>query len=246
MALTALTLEDPTLPAAAIIAVLESGRLFPPGASLVAGRIPDVATVVYPEEEVSLASASAKRRREFSAGRTVARRAIRALGIEVEAIPARADRSPVWPDGITASISHSGDICAAVAARKGVLLSIGLDVEITEPSGRGLARYIAGEEELCRASGALGEDGLALRVLFSAKEAFFKAWHPLFGTWLDFHDVRVGLGQGAQNGTDASALSFDAPNMSTVRPLNFQGRWQLVERAVLVGVTCSLSGSDTG
>ena len=30
-------------------------------------------------------------------------------------------------------------------------------------------------------------------MLFSAKETVYKVWHPVVGTWLDFHDARVTL-----------------------------------------------------
>lgn len=60
-----------------------------------AGHLP-----LYPEEEAVVARAVAKRRREFTAARSCARRAMEKLGVPAQAVPAgergpRAGR-PVW------------------------------------------------------------------------------------------------------------------------------------------------------
>ncbi|GAB3946415.1 hypothetical protein GCM10027614_39920 [Micromonospora vulcania] len=53
------------------------------------------------------------RRRDFTAGRVCARRAMADLGLPASAVPAAADRAPVWPAGVVGAITHTTGYCAA-------------------------------------------------------------------------------------------------------------------------------------
>lgn len=74
-----------------------------------------------------------RRRSEFLAGRAHARAALTELGVNDLELPAGPDRAPLWPDGVTGSITHaSKHECSYVAAAVGrseVLSGIGIDVE---------------------------------------------------------------------------------------------------------------------
>ncbi|MGN6423144.1 MAG: 4'-phosphopantetheinyl transferase family protein [Asticcacaulis sp.] len=222
----------------AVIAALESGALFPKEVVVAAGRIVEFQGPLFPEEELALRNASLKRRLEFAAGRHLARKAMTSFGVDNCAISMRADRTPVWPDGIAGSISHSGEVCAAVVTKKGDLMSIGLDVEFAPIEGEHLERYVSTSDELVLASEILKDDGLALRIIFSAKEAFFKAWYPIFGSFLDFHDVRVRFGSPAIDVACRRSLHFDLPNWRKPLQYRFDGRWEAVGGGVLAGVVC--------
>jgi len=67
-----------------------------------------------------------KRRREFAAGRAAARMALRQRGGPDVAIPAAADRAPVWPTGWQGSISHKDTLCAAIVTNAPVMLGLDL------------------------------------------------------------------------------------------------------------------------
>lgn len=152
-----------------------------------------------PGEEDAIARASASRRREFLAGRALARQAMRALDLAAEPIPAGSDRAPVWPAGMTGSISHCADWCVAAAARlDDGYLSIGLDIEPALPLDAGLI------DEVCTADerGWLGlqpaprRDVLA-RAIFSAKECAYKCQYPLSRALLDFQAMSIRLDHAA-------------------------------------------------
>lgn len=132
------------------------------------------------------------RRRDFTAGRVCARRALAALGLPAAPVPAAPDRSPIWPIGVVGAITHTHGYCAAAAARSGEIRSIGLDAERHRELNAGVRRMIClPEEEADLAGLPAGVSWPA--VLFSAKETVYKLWHPVVGTWLDFHDARVTL-----------------------------------------------------
>ncbi|KOX23568.1 MULTISPECIES: 4'-phosphopantetheinyl transferase family protein [unclassified Streptomyces] len=145
-----------------------------------------------PEEAATLSErAVPARRREFRAGRACARRAMTALGLPPLPVPAGRDRAPVWPARVVGSISHTGDYCAAAVARADRVRSIGIDAEDNLRLDEPTRRLVCREEEEEWWHGPGGEAPYWPTVFFSAKEAVYKAWFPLVGGWLGFHDVRV-------------------------------------------------------
>ncbi|MTK01456.1 4'-phosphopantetheinyl transferase superfamily protein [Micromonospora sp. CP22] len=132
------------------------------------------------------------RRRDFTAGRVCARRAMAALGLPPVAVPAAADRSPVWPTGTVGTITHTHGYCAAAVARREEIRAVGMDAEQHRELSAGVRRLIClpeEDEQIAR----LPTDVFWPAVVFSAKETVYKVWHPVVGTWLDFHDALVRL-----------------------------------------------------
>lgn len=148
---------------------------------------------LFPEEDRIVARAVGKRRREFTAGRRCARRAMMALSHPPDPIGQNPDRSPVWPVGLVGAISHTDNWCvAAVALKADGFRAIGLDIEPAEALPQGLAASICGREELGWLDGLAAADrGLSARALFSAKECVFKLQFGLTGKMLDFDAVTV-------------------------------------------------------
>ena len=146
---------------------------------------------LFPEEALIVAGAVEKRRCEFATGRHLARQALADLGILPAPIPQGAGRDPRWPLGIVGSITHCTGYCAAVVSRAALLAAIGIDAEPRASLPDGVLRLISSEPER-RWIRARRGDGICWdRLLFSAKEAVFKAWFPLTGRWLDFDEVVV-------------------------------------------------------
>lgn len=143
----------------------------------------------------SMATAVTKRKNEFLAGRWCAQRALRCCAPELagSAIEIGRHRQPLWPPGIVGSITHTRDFASVAVARTIHARGIGLDAEVI--IGRDvalrIARDIAAEDELSTltAAGDMRPE-LALTVVFSAKEALFKALYPQVGRYFDFNDVR--------------------------------------------------------
>ncbi len=167
--------------------------LLPPAVAVAVAESTDWEGALLPAERACLGERTVEsRRRDFTAGRVCARRAITALGLTPVAVPAAANRAPVWPAGVVGAITHTRGYCAAAAARAGEIRSVGLDAEQHKPLNPGVRRLILlGEEQDRLARLPTGTSWPA--VVFSAKETVYKVWHPLVGTWLDFHDANVEL-----------------------------------------------------
>ena len=84
-------------------------ELFPDYVRLACMRVQDAAPDVLEAERPFVKKAVEKRRREFSAGRTCARQALRELGCADAPIVQDQNGAPLWPPGIVGSITHSND-----------------------------------------------------------------------------------------------------------------------------------------
>lgn len=130
-----------------------------------------------------------KRRSEFLAGRLCAAMALRKLNLP-EYVSVRKDRSPKWPIGATGSITHTDHIAIAVISN--VYGAIGLDCEHIMDHARAiqLRSMILDEKET-----ALRPSTLDLKtfvtLIFSAKEALYKAISGQVGRILEFHEVTL-------------------------------------------------------
>lgn len=170
-------------------------RLAPPGVAVAAGD-PTAATAATAQlwgAEV-LVKAIPKRQTEFSAGRATARSAMALLGVAPAAIAHGPDRAPVWPDGIHGSITHSDTACLAAVTHAPRL--IGIDLEPSTPLDASLQNVILNPIE--RAAIAHSSDpALAGKLIFSAKEAAYKAQYARSRTLLDFDALEITLEHGS-------------------------------------------------
>lgn len=168
------------------------GPLLPPGVSVAATRA-EIAVPLFREEELALGSAVEKRRREFITGRACAREALAGLGLPGVAVPVGAAGAPRWPAGVVGSITHCSGYRAAAVGRAADFDAIGIDAEPDLRLPPGVLEAIALPVERERVGRLLREvPGPCWdRLLFSAKEAAFKAWFPLTGTRLGFEDAEV-------------------------------------------------------
>lgn len=198
-------------------------ELLPPGVAVavaVAVAADWEAELIGPEAG-AVADAVAARQREFRAGRSCARRALASLGLPAVAIPSGDHREPIWPDGVRGSITHDDDFCAAVVAPEGVVASLGIDAAANHPLPAPIAGRIGAVGDLLD---ELGEGVDPVALAFSAKEAFYKAWYPLTGRWLDFEEVAVRAswrpGRPGELGFEVGADHATGRQLPT-----FRGRW---------------------
>lgn len=182
--------------------------LFPAGVVIAAGEPGALQGTIYPQEQVLAPTAVAGRRQEFKAGRLCAHRALALLGMGGRPVPVGYGGAPLWPAGVTGSISHCTGYCAAAVAYKSRWRGIGFDIEAVSSVDPSLWQYICTPEEL-RQLQALPEAQRQpiAAVIFSAKESVYKCHYPLAGQWLDFSDVivRVDLRQGRWTARIATA-----------------------------------------
>jgi 4'-phosphopantetheinyl transferase EntD len=163
---------------------------------------------LLPAEEPLVARAVEKRRREFTAGRTCARRALERLGWTDFAIAAGPRREPLWPPGVVGSITHCPGYCAAAVARATDVRSMGIDAELSAPLPEGVTALVCTAAERRQAEALPGDHWPAL--VFSAKESIYKAWYPLAERWLDYLDAELAI--------DAERGTFSARILVPVEP----------------------------
>ncbi|MCA1299725.1 4'-phosphopantetheinyl transferase family protein [Stappia indica] len=151
-----------------------------------------LAEPLFAEEEAAIVRAVPLRRREFIAGRTAARRALAGLDIAPCPIPVAADRAPCWPGGVVGSISHSPALVLAAVAREREISALGVDAEVVARLEPEIIAAVCTEEDRRFLAGGRGRlAGIGPLLVFSAKEAFYKAFYPLHRRFLDHDAVAI-------------------------------------------------------
>jgi 4'-phosphopantetheinyl transferase EntD len=153
----------------------------------------DEVPALAPEEAAAVARAVASRQREFAVGRWCARRALSAMGVPPAAIPVGPHRAPVWPDGVTGSISHDEHWCIAGVARQDRWSGLGVDTELVDRVRLDMAPQLCTPGERARWFDDVpcADPVERLARVFSIKEAAFKVLFPIFAQWIDFHHAEV-------------------------------------------------------
>ena len=157
-------------------------------------------TLLWPEERESIGEVVEGRFRDHVLGRRCARLALEELGSDPGPVLIGDRRQPLWPAGIVGSITHTTGYVAAAVARNTDLRSIGIDAEPDLPLPDGVRRRIARPEDAAWLDS--GEDFGVVdpgRLLFSAKEAVYKAWFPVAERWLGFCDAHLEVDAGARS-----------------------------------------------
>jgi 4'-phosphopantetheinyl transferase EntD len=208
-------------------------ELLPPRAAVAVAGADDWDADLIGSEADAVADAVVARQREFRAGRACARRALGRLGLPPVAIPSGERREPIWPDGVRGSITHSDGFCAAAVAREDVVASLGIDAAANRPMPAPIARRIVTVGDRLEGLGGAVDHAVEhdvnhavdpVALVFSAKEAFYKAWYPLTGRWLDFEDVAVrAWGRPGEVGRLGFEVGAAHPTGRDLAP--FQGRW---------------------
>ena len=172
-----------------------ASKLFPHFVAFEAGDPEAIDGALYDEESASIERATEGRKREFQAGRILARRAMERLGVLSQAVLRGADRAPVWPREVVGSISHTKGFCGVAVALGDRAVSVGFDVERERALGPDLVSRICTVRERTWLAESTDPEGLAT-VVFSAKEAFYKCQYPLEKRFLGFQDAEVDLDLG--------------------------------------------------
>ncbi|MDP5367552.1 MAG: 4'-phosphopantetheinyl transferase superfamily protein [Paracoccaceae bacterium] len=186
---------------------------------------------LLPVEEPAIARAVPGRRAEFTAGRAAARLAMQRLGLMPQAVPAAPDRSPIWPAGLTGSISHAAGFCAAVLAREAGQ-RLGLDIEDPAPLDTDLWPLVLTPDEIASLDLLPATArGLAAKRIFGIKEAAYKAQFPLTGAVIGFQALQVTLTDGgAAARVAATRIGQRVPGLAALFPAS--------------GTGCGLAGPD--
>ncbi|MEH1166644.1 4'-phosphopantetheinyl transferase superfamily protein [Micromonospora sp. CPCC 205539] len=206
--------------------------LLPPSVAVAIAGPADWTGELLPAEQACLSDRAVQsRRRDFTAGRVCARRAMADLGLPPAPVPAADDRAPIWPAGVVGAITHTAGYCAAAAARTTDVRSVGMDAEQHRELNPGVRRLVLlpEEEETCA---RLPSDTSWPIVLFSAKETVYKVWFPVVGSWLDFHDARLELDPDAGTFTARIAVARLAAATVPAPPATISGRFTVADGLV--------------
>jgi len=171
---------------------------------------------LHPAEENYFSQLSSVSRKEhYRSGRICAGEVLSKLGtIGQPVLRDPQTREPLWPEGISGAITHSGNWAAAAAGKTSDVLGIGIDLEDLERQvDSRISRHVCLPEEQkwlqqCREE-CLEQN---LKIIFSAKESIFKAFFPYTRTYLHFHDARILMEQTFFQNSKSDSLSVKEKN----------------------------------
>lgn len=191
---------------------------------------------VWREESAHVLNATSERRAEFATTRQCARRALQRLGFSPVAIPVQVSREPVWPAGVVGSLSHGADLRAAAVTTTAACRGLGIDVEPNEGLPDGTLELVASPVEISRLCALFSSVPKVAwdRLLFSAKEAIFKAWFPLTGHWLSYHECILTIEPDTAMFT--GRLHVDSSIRSDFGVDVVEGRWGISNGRLLTAV----------
>jgi 4'-phosphopantetheinyl transferase EntD len=177
---------DPAL----VVALTKS--VLPAGLAVAARNPRDIPDAADPSEALALRGAVPRRLAEFHAGRAAARAAMVALSLPPRPVPMGPDRAPLWPAGITGSISHCATACVAAVGLGSIWAGIGVDIEEDTPLEPLMVAEVCTKAERIWLGGQPpAERGLMAKLVFCAKEATYKAQYPLTGQLFGFDALEI-------------------------------------------------------
>ena len=161
--------------------------IVPKGAAFEVVIIDQHSAELLPEERQLMESWAPSRQREFVAGRMCARQALDLLEVGASGLLPDTDGIPQWPEGTVGSISHCRGVAMAMAAKSVDCRMLGLDLEKTNRLSAGAIKQVLHPIEEIFAGG----DQLKASILFSLKEAFYKAQFPKWHAAGNFSDLAL-------------------------------------------------------
>ncbi len=185
-----------------------------------------------PREAAAIPKAREKRRREYASGRALARDGLeRFFGLREFDLLNAEDRAPIWPKGIAGSLSHCDTRAwvALVDRRRG---TVGIDGEHRTELKRDLwhLTMLDAEIEALEATDEAIRGQRAL-VMFSAKEALYKAQYPRSREFMGFMALHVAVEE------DELICTFQKAVGPYPKGFVARGRWCITEAGeVLTGV----------
>ena len=163
-----------------------------------------------PAEERGLLSegASVKRRAQFANGRLACRAAFEQLGISpCPPVFMGARGEPLWPAGLTGTITHCEDYAAVALARTADAAALGLDVERCDRELRhDISKRVCQAREIAWAEEGGAKFSARIIALFSAKESIYKAVYHLTGQPYRFKQMLLSPAAGGFHGQLETAV----------------------------------------
>ncbi|MCF6233932.1 MAG: 4'-phosphopantetheinyl transferase superfamily protein [Rhodobacteraceae bacterium] len=144
------------------------------------------------QESGPMARMAPVRQKAYAAGRAAAHRAMRELGHPRAPVLMAPDRAPLWPKGLTGSISHSQTCCIAALGRLDQVAALGVDVEEDSNLDSDLLPIVCTVDERAWLSAqSKTQAGVLAKLIFSAKECTYKCQYPRSKTLFGFDTLCV-------------------------------------------------------
>lgn len=181
-------------------------RLFGPAVRFGMTPLCCTASALQGEERSLIRNVASGREREIATGRDLARRLLAELDRPSEAILRDEDKLPVWPEGVVGSITHKSPGRSAAPERGGCVVAValaakvgalGVDLEENKAIHPRLLGRVCSSRERSWAEDEHQNTDLAGgplcrgRLLFSAKEAVYKAFFPRTRAVWSFQEVEI-------------------------------------------------------
>lgn len=146
------------------------------------------ADLLWLPHHAELANAGRKRKAEHLAGRIAA-----AHALPDHTVPGIGPSGePLWPEGISGSITHSGtQAMAVIVSHPDARVGIDCEAILPDREAREIQDGVIDVQEAMCLTRSGYPFALALTLTFSAKESLFKALFPQVKTFMDFDCARI-------------------------------------------------------
>jgi 4'-phosphopantetheinyl transferase EntD len=208
----------------------------------------DLDVEIFPQEQVAIRAATSRRKREFLTARACAHGALSELGLPPSPIAMGSSGQPLWPPGVVGSITHCDGYRACALAHSERAAAVGIDAEPHTELPRGVLGAIARSEERIRLAETLraAPHIHCDRLLFSAKEAAYKAWFTLTERTLDLEEIAVTIGVAKRLFHASLPVDGRAALLAGKRLSSLSGRWLIHDGLILTTVVLVRGPQSTG
>ena len=195
-----------------------ASRLAPFGVAFGAREIQPGDEAAFRDGALESTPANLARRRASGAARILAAQMFGRFGLDDAKVGRAVGGAPIWPPGFIGSIAHDDTTAIVAFARSGgPIQALGVDIEPAAPLPDDLADFVLTGSERRLPAG----DPLARRKIFAAKEAVYKAVHPLDGTPLEYADIVCDADLGGATLRDGRRLALVATSAPCVAAAAF-------------------------
>ncbi len=185
------------------------------------------------DEVLAVEQVSTARAREFGAGRDAARAAMVQLGHVPRPVLQGPNRAPIWPVGLTGSITHNETTCLAVVTDAPEIAALGIDLEAASALDPSLWPEVCTMPEMnWLAKLGPSQRGNFAKLIFCAKEAVYKAQYQISRTLMDFQAVDLEFDLQASAFT--ARFTRDLPGFAPDARL--RGRFSILSSTFVAGV----------
>jgi enterobactin synthetase component D len=188
---------------------------------------------MHPTEQQFARTLHGKRKISYVGGRIAARLALQSIHKDHHAVERDPRGAPIINSNhspLTISISHKADFAVALLNRQRHV-TVGVDVEHLLPNRSSIADKVLTESEMAKLHSLPTDRQWGyLLIIFSFKEAIYKALAPKWKRYIGFDEAIV------EPSTDLTAKVSLVPTESDILPLELTARYNWHQNSVITSV----------